>query len=145
MKYASGTTITPQRTMEDISRLLKKEGVRSILWIDGEEKIGCEFVMHERRLRFVCVLPTRYTTGLDKSARRMGAVQAEQAHQRLIREHWRGLLLVIKAKIESVTIGIETIEEAFMPQLVMADNRTMAEIVLPQIQSGQLALLPGGK
>src|ERR1700723_2772498 len=47
--------------------------------------------------------------------------------KQLARQRWRALLLVIKAKLESVESGIETLEEAFYANIVMPDGRTIYE------------------
>ena len=60
---------------------------------------------------------------------------------------WRALLLVIKAKLEAVTAGISTIETEFLANIVLPDNTTAGEWMLPQIdrayRSGEMPpLLP---
>ena len=45
----------------------------------------------------------------------------------------RALLLVIKAKLEAVTAGISTIETEFLANIVLPDNTTAGEWMLPQI------------
>lgn len=49
------------------------------------------------------------------------------------RQRWRALLLVIKAKLESVENAIETFEESFLGQIVMPNDQTVATIIRPQI------------
>lgn len=53
----------------------------------------------------------------------------EQAH----RQKARALLLVIKAKLESVESGVETFEQAFLPNVVMADGATVYERIAAPI------------
>ena len=60
------------------------------------------------------------------------------------------LLLVIKAKLEAVTAGISTIETEFLANIVLPDNTTAGEWMLPQIdrayRTGEMPLccpLPG--
>ena len=42
-------------------------------------------------------------------------------------------MLVIKAKLEAVTAGISTIETEFLANIVLPDNTTAGEWILPQI------------
>jgi hypothetical protein len=51
----------------------------------------------------------------------------------LERARWRALLLVIKAKLESVESGIATFEEEFMAQIVLPDDQTVGQWVLPEV------------
>lgn len=52
----------------------------------------------------------------------------------MARTNWRALLLVIKAKLESVSSGIETLEEAFLSQVVAPDGQTYGSHIVPRIE-----------
>ena len=54
-------------------------------------------------------------------------------HGQACRQRWRALLLVIKAKLEAVTAGISTIETEFLANIVLPDNTTAGEWMIPQI------------
>jgi len=56
-------------------------------------------------------------------------------YEQNVRQRWRALLLSIKAKLEAVDAGISTIEQEFLPFVVMPDGRTFSDHVLPQIES----------
>ena len=43
------------------------------------------------------------------------------------------MLLVIKAKLEAVTTGISTLKAEFLANIVLPDNTTAGEWMLPQI------------
>lgn len=50
------------------------------------------------------------------------------------RSRWRALLLSVKAKLESVEIGISEFEEEFLAHIVdPATGRTVGEDIVPQI------------
>jgi len=51
------------------------------------------------------------------------------------RSRWRALLLVIKAKLEAIDIGILTLEDAFLAETMLPDRQTVAECMAPQIES----------
>ena len=91
--------------------------------------------MENRRIRFILELPdpddfrlTNHSPPRERSAR----VQRE-AHDQACRQRWRALLLVIKAKLEAVTAGISTIEAEFLANIVLPDNSSAGEWMLPQI------------
>jgi hypothetical protein len=48
-------------------------------------------------------------------------------------QRWRELLQCIKAKLDSVTSGIESFMEAFLSHVVMPDDRTVYEHIAPRI------------
>jgi hypothetical protein len=58
------------------------------------------------------------------------------------RQRWRALVLVLKAKLESVASGISTLESEFLANVVMPDGRTLGQTILPRlseaVQSGRL-------
>jgi len=129
--YARHTKVPVERTKAEIERTVTRYGAKE--FVCGT-KVGKAVVMFEgqdRRLRFDVALPT-------------GESEKEEQAKR---QKWRGLLLTIKAKLESVASGIETFEEAFLSHIVMPDGRTVGEHAIPAIasiyQSGQVQpLLP---
>lgn len=74
------------------------------------------FRLHGRHLRFIVPL------GANFSAQR-------------IRARWRALLLVIKAKLAAIDLGVVTIEDAFLAETVLPDRQTVAEFMAPQIEA----------
>ena len=59
-------------------------------------------------------------------------------------------MLVIKAELEAVTAGISTIETEFLANIVLSDNTTAGEWMLPQIdrayRTGEMPpLLPAAR
>jgi hypothetical protein len=94
-----------------------------------------QFTAHSRIVRFVVNLPD--------PKRFVGQATREQEERRI----WRALLLVIKAKLESVSSAIATFEEEFLAHIVMPNDKTVAEMILPQIAeayaSGRMPLALG--
>ena len=66
-----------------------------------------------------------------------------------MRQRWRALALIVKAKPEATETGITTFEEEFLSYIVLPDNQTVGECMLPQIieeayQRGEMPrMLPG--
>lgn len=56
-----------------------------------------------------------------------------QSLEQLTRSRWRGLLLVIKAKLEAVQAGITDFETEFMAQIILPDGSTVGQFMKPQI------------
>lgn len=121
MAYAERTEVPVSRSKAEIEALVERyggtryqsgwDGLRALIMFEAES----------RRIRFVLPLPQR------------GDYSSQRAYDQELRRVWRALALVIKAKLESVTSGIETLEEAFMAQVVLADNTTVAEWLAPQL------------
>jgi hypothetical protein len=133
--YAKDTTVPVQRTRAEIEHLLDRAKARQYgTGVDYEQLTArVQFRLHDRIVRFVVALPDRT---------KMNTSRFEKAE----RQKWRALMLVIKAKLESVESNIETFEEAFLANIVMPNDQTVAQTVRPYIErsykSGRLELGP---
>lgn len=109
------------------------------------------FKLSDRQIRFRLPLPdpasrefTLTPTGRDRSAS-----AAEEAYEQAVRQRWRALALVIKAKLEAVEAGISTVENEFLANVALPDGRTVADWLGPQLavvyaKQSMPALMPGG-
>ena len=93
------------------------------------------FAMAERRVRFTLQMPDRaefrYTNHTPPRERSQKA--QDDAYEQACRQKWRALLLVIKAKLEAVESGISTVEAEFLANIVLPDNTTAGDWMIPQI------------
>ena len=115
-EYAKRTKIPPDRTRIQIEELMRRRGADQFFTGGDNERALLAFRIHGRHMRFVLPLGDART-------------------QQQVMARWRALWLVIKAKLEAIDIGIMTIEEAFLAETVLPDRHTVAEIMLPQIES----------
>jgi hypothetical protein len=127
--YAATTKVPVAQTQEDIETLLTRYGASQFLrgW-DGDTRAMVSFRMADRNVRILLPLP--------------------QGDPQAVKARWRALLLVIKAKLEAVDSGILTLEEAWLPHIVLPNGRTMSEEYAPQLTrvyaTGEMpGLLPG--
>lgn len=131
--YAKGTSVSTEKTLSEIRSTLKRYEATSFVMMEEEKQVIVAFEMENRRVRFVLPLPIRnnFRVKVNGSSTRIGT---KEEYERSIRECYRALLLTIKAKLQSVESGIETMDEAFMAQLVLASGQTMSEWAKPQIE-----------
>ena len=151
MTYARNTTVSAMRTRNDIEETLERYGADGFAYATQGNLATVIFAMENRRIRFVLELPDpenfRYTNHSPPRERSDRAQR--EAYDQACRQRWRALLLVIKAKLEAVTAGISTIETEFLANIVLPDNTTAGEWMLPQIdrayRTGEMPpLLPAG-
>lgn len=155
-KYAEGTRVAADRTQYDISRLLKAHGATAIGQGEREDVIAIYFELADRQIRFTLPVPSiqdddiKYTrVNQSQWARRERSVGAKHiARDREFDRRLRARYACIKAKLISVEDQIETVEQAFMAEIVLANGQTMSEWAGPQInamyESGRMPpLLPG--
>ena len=135
MTYARNTTVAVNRTRIEIEETLDRYGADGFAYATQGNRATVIFAMENRRIRFVLELPDpeefRYTN--HSPPRERSARAQQEAHDQACRQRWRALLLVIKAKLEAVSAGISTLEAEFLANIVLPDNTTAGEWMLPQI------------
>jgi hypothetical protein len=119
--FARGTTIDVPKSRAAIERMLTEEGATSFAsgWQNNTATIL--FECSGRRIRFALEMVP--IVGNDPKA------EAEN------RRRWRCLVLVIKAKFESVSSGITAFEDEFLANTVIpgGNGETVSQWVGPQL------------
>lgn len=149
MTYASGTDVTPDKSRAEIERTLIRYGATKFMYGWDERSAVVMFDMKNRRLKFLLPLPDRKEFTKTPTGKERTANSAGEAYDQAVRQRWRALGLAIKAKLESVEVGIEQFDEAFMAQIVLPDGGTVGQWMQPQIkfayeQGVMPPLLPSG-
>lgn len=130
MAYAETTSVAFEKSVGEIVALVKRAGAMQVAQQDMEDSYTIAFRLDDRLIKFRLPLPM-----LDQIPTRdgRGSALSAQARQSKLdqakRQKGRALLLVIKAKLESVESGIETIEQAFLANVVLSDGMTVYERV----------------
>lgn len=123
MSYAEATTVPMERSISEIVTLIKRRGAEQIGQMDHPTYFAIQFTIGDRMIRFKLPLCATYD-GPAKSGNGRAIDPSTVIAQRN-RALARALLLVIKAKLESVESGIETIEQAFLANVVMSNGDTV--------------------
>lgn len=146
MAFAEGTKVPADRSRAEIEALVRKAGARGITsgteWDRGCAAIDFRFA--ERHVRFRIFIPTpaaaREHLLSRRSKPRGSALESAVADYVASEERrrWRCLLLVVKAKLESVESGIETFDQSFFAHVVTNDGSTLYERLQgsPMLQLG---------
>jgi hypothetical protein len=151
-RYADRTEVPSDRSRAEIERTLRRYGATAFAYGWDHQTATVMFEIAQRRVLFRLPMPDRnareFTHTPSRGVRR-SAAGAEEAYEQAVRQRWRALSLVIKAKLEAVAAGITTVEQEFLAHIVMPDGRTVGEHAVPAIaeayDTGRMpALLPGG-
>ena len=138
--YAAQTAVTADKSRNEIERTLTRYGATSFQygWQGNQAVIG--FTMAARQIRFLLPLPDPADPAftLTPTRQRRTAIQASKAHEQAVRQRWRALALIVKAKLEAVESDIVTFEEEFAMHMVLPDGRRVAQHVGPAIESAYL-------
>lgn len=142
MAYAEDTTVPFDKSISQLVRLIKDSKADSVAQFEGENDFAVQFMLAERLIRFRLPLPVLDDMPLYTAQRhRFTEAQRRNKLEQAKKSKARALLLVVKAKLESVESGIETTEQAFLANVVMADGFTVYERIAQPIaleyQSGK--------
>jgi hypothetical protein len=128
MHFAAQTNVDSDRSKMEIEKTLRRYGADSFVsgWGEGQVIIG--FQMKDRKVRFNLPMPERdHYKATEGGRKRWSDSAVEEAWQQGIRQRWRALALVVKAKLEAVESGITTFEEEFLAHIVLPGGRTVWE------------------
>jgi hypothetical protein len=151
-RYAENTQVSSDRSRSEIERTLRRYGATAFAYGWDSEAATLMFEIAHRRVMFRLPMPDRTHKDFTRTPTgkaRTGAA-SEQAYEQAVRQRWRALALVIKAKLEAVAAGITTVEQEFLAHIVMPDGRTVGAHTMPAIaeayESGRMPqLLPGSE
>jgi hypothetical protein len=141
MTYAAQTTVKPDASRNEIERTLVRYGATAFSYGWDGEKAAISFVADGRQVRFILPLPNRTDrafTHTDTGRARV-ANAAEAEYDKAVRQRWRALALVVKAKLEAVNAGIVTFEEEFLAHLVLPSGATVYEEVRDDVEQAYLS------
>lgn len=148
--YAAKTEVSSERSRGEIERILTRYGATGFAYGWAEEAAMIGFFMHERHVRFLLPLPDRNSREFTHTPERNQArtrTAAERQYEQAVRQRWRALALVVKAKLEAVESGIVDFTSEFGPFIVLPDGSRMIDHMTTAIETayetGEVpALLP---
>lgn len=137
-RYAAETIVSAEQSEQDLKRELKRYGASGVMtaedWRDGNVMVQFELEGFLVRLRFP--LPKQDEFGETPTGRRRRSKSVQtKAWEQACRQRWRGVVLVVKAKLEAIESGFETVEHAFLADVLLPDGKTVGEHVLPGVES----------
>lgn len=133
--YASNTDVSSDRSRNEIERTLARWGADSFAYMTNREQAQIAFEYENKRIRFALPLPDRDSKEFTKTptGKPRVATAAAQAYEQSVRQKWRALSLVVKAKLEAVESGISTFEQEFYANIVLPNGQTVFEATAPQV------------
>jgi len=134
MSYAKRTTVSSDRTRNEIEQTLRRYKASGFAYGWQGSSAVIMFEAHGRRIRFNLPLPDPQARVFTHGAR--GPRSTDVAHkdwEQACRSRWRALALAIKAKLEAVEIGITTFEDEFLAHIVLPNGSRFGDWAQPQI------------
>jgi hypothetical protein len=142
MAYAEGTKVTVPSSRGEITGILTKHGCERMAWGTDPSGDTLQFELGGRLFRFTILKPTAAELRKRDSGKYVypGNVDWDSKVDAEWRRRWRAHVLLIKAKLEFIDGGDTTLEREFMPYIVLADGRTLNDVVeaggLPMLEAG---------
>lgn len=137
-RYAATTEVSSSKSREEIERTLKRYGADQFMYGWEETNAVVGFRLDGLHVRFILPLPsesspdfTEYNSRGKLLARTPDA--AAKLYEQAVRQRWRALALVIKAKLEAVESGISVFENEFMANIVLPNGKSVGDWMRPQI------------
>jgi hypothetical protein len=136
-RYAEDTAVSSDRSISEIRATLRRYGAGGFTFGEQGQRALVGFEMSGKLVRFELRFPdpsgpsfTRTPTGKTRTE-----TAAREAWEQAIRQSWRALALVVKAKLEAVAAGIATFEEEFLAYLVLPGGQTVGARALPEVEA----------
>ena len=126
MTFAKATRVPIERTIGEIQKTLTKAGANKFGYMTHDNKAVVAFCFKNVGIKMAIKLPPQPSSNSTQASIKT----YEQRH----RQVYRQFLLCIKAKIEGVMCGVETLEQAFLPYIVLKDGTTVGQKAIPAIE-----------
>lgn len=140
-RYAENTTVKADASRAEIERTLVRYGATAFSYGWDADCAAIMFAAHGRQIRFLLPMPDRADRAFTHTPERGNvrtAAAAEAEYDKAVRQRWRALALMVKAKLEGVAAGIVTFEEEFLPHIVLPSGRTVFEEVGDDVEQAYL-------
>lgn len=137
MTYAQNTGVSVERSRAEIEQTLRRYGASRFMsgWDGNRAAIG--FSIGNLTIRFELPLPDPDDEefAMTPAGRRRRERDAQlRPWEQACRSRWRALLLVIKAKLEAVEVGISTVEQEFLAWCVVpGSGQTVFQAIGPKL------------
>lgn len=134
-RYAEGTTVAVEKSVEDLRRLAERYGAEEFTYAISPRQGAVMFQLDGVPLRYDVAFPT------DSS---LSVKQAEAEWRR----RWRVVLLRAKGQFEAHLDGDESVTRAFLSNVMLPDGSTVGDAVenygLDAFDGGFLPALTAG-
>lgn len=137
MTYAKGTSVSVEKSKAELDKLLAKAGASQRM-MGSDDEAGAAFAFFSlsgRQVRIRIPLPklTDRAVTNDGRGHRRNAEGIRVAHEQASRERWRQLLLLVKAKLEAIALGLSTVEREFLADIYLVDGRTVHQALVEDL------------
>jgi hypothetical protein len=134
-RYARNTRVDFRKSIMDIEKELTRFGASKFAYIRGDLSTAILFEYHGKAIRMQLELPNMSDDEfkLTPTGRKTSTENQIKKWEQGIKQRWRALLLLVKAKLVSIEDGISSFEVEFLPYIVTSNRKTIAENIVPNL------------
>lgn len=132
--FAKNTQVSSDKSRSEIEKILSMYGADQFIYGSQVGKAMIGFRFNKIMVKFILLLPSKKEFEETDTGKARCASQIEKCYEQAVRQKWRALALVVKAKLESIESGIATFEEEFLAHIVLPNGRLVKDEVLPKIE-----------
>lgn len=133
MSYAKNTTISVEDSQADIQNLLRKHGATKF-GIDYNHN-AVLFELNKRSIRINLPMPVRDDYSITLAGQKRNDAQIDKMYDQAVKQKWRALLLIIRAKLEAIESGITTMEDQFLSYMLLPNGQLLGDYIKPQLEN----------
>ena len=115
------------RSLEEIKNTLMRYGADGFGYMETPQGAGIVFKLRNREYSIQIGLPSIDQFQTTSTGRRRTENIIQQEFEKAVRQKWRALALVVKAKLEAVESGISTVEQEFLAFTVLPDGQQFGD------------------
>ena len=140
-KFAGETTVSPEASRAEIEKTLVRYGATDFGYLSQQEKAMVMFALGGRQVRLILNLPDRNARDFTHTPARgqlRSPTEQVSAYDKAVRQKWRALALVVKAKLEAVESQIVTFDEEFLAHMILPGGESVFEHVREGVEKAYL-------
>ncbi len=134
MSYAENTSVPVEKSKAELDAMLARAGARQRM-VGTDDDAGSAFVGFTigegpalRQVRLTIPLPKVAAFARKRFRGDMVTATPEEqhkAHEQACRSRWRAMVLLVKAKLEAVALGVSTLEREFLADIYLPSGETV--------------------
>lgn len=133
-QYAEDTRVPVENSRAEIEKLVKCRGATGFGYADMGTVAAVVFRMEPRVYRMEIPIPKEDDFLTDTRGALRTSAGRRTALEQVLRQRWRALALIVKAKLTAIDAGISTFEKEFLADVVLPDGQRFGEWAQPQLQ-----------
>lgn len=113
--------------------MLMKYKARKTAFLTDDNFATVIFEIQDYQVKIDLPVPQKADFRLSPTGNSRKPDAIEKAFLKAIDTRWKVLALVIKAKLQAIEHGVTSIENEFLAQIVLSENRTIRDTVASQL------------